>query len=143
MGYPLYQPQYPQMMPQSMAMQAPQYNSTNNLTWVTGETGAKSYLVAPNSTATLWDSEAQTIYLKSADASGMPSMKILDYTIRDTGANSGNIPPVVNEPNNNTEYVLKSDFDALKQELEGLREEIKHVPRQVQKQPQNKGGNKL
>jgi len=143
MGYPLYQPQYPQMMPQSMAMQTPQYNSTNNLTWVTGIGGAKSYLVAPNSTATLWDSERQTIYLKSADASGMPSMKILDYTIRDDGANSGNIPPVMNEPNNNTEYVLKSDFDALKAEIDGLREEIKHVPRQVQKQPQHKGGNKL
>jgi hypothetical protein len=142
MGYPLYQPQYPQMMPQAMGIQTPQYNS-NNLTWVTGIGGAKSYLVAPNSTATLWDSERQTIYLKSADASGMPSMKILDYTIRDDGANSGNIPPVVNEPNNNTEYVLKSDFDALKAEIDGLREEIKHVPRQVQKQPQHKGGNKL
>ena len=143
MGYPLYQPQFPQMMPQSMAMQTPQYNSTNNLTWVTGIGGAKSYLVAPNCTATLWDSEQQTIYLKSADASGMPSMKIIDYTIRDEGANSGNIPPVMNEPNHSTEYVLKSDFDALKQELEGLREEIKHVPRQVQKQPQQKGGSKL
>jgi len=142
MGYPFYQPTYPQMMPQSMAMQTPQYNG-NNLTWVTGIGGAKSYLVAPNCTATLWDSEQQTIYLKSADASGMPSIKIIDYTIRDEGANSGNIPPVMNEPNHSTEYVLKSDFEALKAELEGLREEIKHVPRQVQKQPQQKGGSKL
>ena len=37
MGYPLYQPQFPQMMPQSMAMQTPQYNNNDNLTWVTGE----------------------------------------------------------------------------------------------------------
>ena len=142
MGYPLYQPQYPQMMPQSMAMQTPQYNNNSNLTWVQGIGGAKSYLVAPSSTATLWDSERQTIYLKSADASGMPSMKIIDYTIRDEGANSGNIPPVVNEPNNNTEYVLKSDFDALKAELDGLREELKHVPKQNNR-PKNvgKGGN--
>lgn len=144
MGYPLYQPQFPQMMPQSMAMQAPQYNNNNNLTWVTGEAGAKSYLVAPNSTATLWDSEAQTIYLKSADASGMPSMKILDYTIRDTGVNSPNKPLLNNEPNNSTEYVLKSEFDALRAELDGLRDELKHVPRQTQKQGQpRKGGNKL
>lgn len=144
MGYPLYQPQYPQMMPQSMAMQTPQYNNNNNLTWVQGIGGAKSYLVAPSSTATLWDSERQTIYLKSADASGMPSMKIIDYTIRDEGANLGNTPPVMSEPNNSTEYVLKSDFDALKAELEGLREELRHVPRQTQKQGQpRKGGNKL
>ena len=56
------------------------------ITWVQGETGAKAYPVAPNTTVQLWDSEAQVIYLKSADASGMPSMKVLDYTIRDTQA---------------------------------------------------------
>ena len=142
MGYPLYQPQYPQMMPQSMAMQTPQYNNNSNLTWVQGIGGAKSYLVAPSSTATLWDSERQTIYLKSADASGMPSMKIIDYTIRDEGANLGNTPPVMSKSNNSTEYVLKSDFDALKAELEGLREELKHVPKQNNR-PKNggKGGN--
>ena len=126
-------------------MQQPQFNNYNNnpsnLTWVTGEAGAKSYLIAPNSTATLWDSEAQTIYLKSADASGMPSMKILDYTIRDNGANMPNRPLVEKEPNNSIEYVLKSDFDALRVELEGLKEELKHVPRQANKPQQKKGGN--
>ena len=40
--------------------------------WVSGEAGAKAYLVAPNNTVQLWDSESQTIYLKSADACGMP-----------------------------------------------------------------------
>ena len=55
----------------------------NGIIWVQGEAGAKSYLVAPNTTVQLWDSESQTIYLKSADASGMPSIKVLDYTIRD------------------------------------------------------------
>ena len=135
MNYPMYQ--YP--------MQQPQFNYNNNnpsnLTWVQGEAGAKSYLVAPNSTATLWDSEAQTIYLKSADASGMPSMKILDYTIRDNGANVPNRPLVEKEPSNSIEYVLKSDFDALRVELEGLKEELKHVPRQANKPQQKKGGN--
>ena len=139
MNYPMYQFPMQQQIPQ------PQFNYNNNnpsnLTWVTGETGAKSYLVAPNSTATLWDSEAQTIYLKSADASGMPSMKILDYTIRDNGANMPNRPLVEKEPSNPTEYVLKSDFDALRTELEGLKEELKHVPRQAIKPQQKKGGN--
>ena len=55
----------------------------NGIIWVQGEAGAKSYLVAPNTTVQLWDSESQTIYLKSADASGMPSIKVLDYKIRD------------------------------------------------------------
>ena len=64
-------------------MQQPQQPPTQSLIWVQGEAGAKSYLVAPGQTVALWDSENQTIYLKSADASGMPSMRILDYKIRD------------------------------------------------------------
>lgn len=64
---PQYQPQVPQIpQVQSQApQQQPQMNS--NLIWVQGEAGAKSYLVAPNTTVQLWDSERQTIYIKSAD----------------------------------------------------------------------------
>ena len=64
----------------------PQERQNNSIIWVQGEAGAKSFLVGPNQTVQLWDSEAQTIYLKSADASGMPSMKVLDYTIREDGS---------------------------------------------------------
>jgi len=76
-----YQPVYPQFSYQPpQPLQQSQQNA--GITWVQGEAGAKSYLVAPNNTVQLWDSERQTIYLKSADASGMPSIKTLDYTIR-------------------------------------------------------------
>lgn len=76
-----YQPmQYPQIQ---MQAPQPQQQAQNSITWVSGEAGAKAYLISPNTTMPLWDSEAQTIYLKSADASGMPTMKILDYTIRE------------------------------------------------------------
>lgn len=50
---------------------------------VQGEGAAKAYNVAPGNTVPLWDSESQTIYVKSVDASGFPTMRILDYTIRD------------------------------------------------------------
>jgi len=79
-----YQPYYQQyqnyVQPSPAPMPAQQNNSS--IIWVQGEAGAKSYLVAPNTTVQLWDSEDQVIYLKSADASGMPSMKVLDYKIR-------------------------------------------------------------
>ena len=85
-SFPLnYQPAqiyYPNQQNPYQASQAQQHN--NGIIWVQGEAGAKSYLVAPNTTVQLWDSEDQVIYLKSADASGMPSMKVLDYKIRDT-----------------------------------------------------------
>ena len=81
----IYYPQQYNPMPQAQPAPAPQATQQNNnsIIWVQGEAGAKSYLVAPNTTVQLWDSENQVIYLKSADASGMPSMKILDYTIRE------------------------------------------------------------
>ena len=56
-NYPYQAPYYPNYQYQ------PQQNS--GITWVQGEAGAKSYLVAPNTTVQLWDSEAQRIYLKA------------------------------------------------------------------------------
>jgi len=81
-------PYYPQnmvgtQMPMPQMSYANNATPTNGLIWVIGEAAAKSYHVNPNTTVALWDSESQIVYLKSADASGMPSMKILDYTIRD------------------------------------------------------------
>lgn len=68
------------MVPQN----APQQPDTG-IIWVQGEAGAKAYLVAPGNTVQLWDSEDSVIYLKSADMSGMPSMRVLDYTERTIG----------------------------------------------------------
>lgn len=71
----------PQMQAQPAQMQ-PQQVDNSGIIGVQGEAGAKAYLVAPGNTVQLWDSENQVIYLKSADMSGMPSMRILDYTER-------------------------------------------------------------
>ena len=97
----------------------PQQQQINNsaFIWVQGEAGAKSYLIAPNNTVPLWDSEAQTIYLKSADASGMPSMKILDYTVRDT-----NLPVKTPLSIPTNEYVTKQELEAFKAEIMKLTE---------------------
>ena len=92
----------------------PQQPQNGTPIWVQGEAGAKSYLVAPNSTATLWDSESQTIYLKSADASGMPSIKILDYTVRDNAPHKADIQPVA-------DYATKDDLASIQKEIDALK----------------------
>lgn len=108
-----YQPPIPQPIQQP---------TQNNITWVQGEAGAKSYLVSPNTTVQLWDSEQQTIYLKSADASGMPSIKILDYKVRETPQNA----PQGTEQSAGIDYATKEDLKALKGEIiEMVREEMK------------------
>lgn len=72
-----------QLRQQQMMQQAPtQPQDNGGIIWVQGEAGAKAYFVAPGNTVQLWDSENQVIYLKSADMSGMPSMRVLDYTER-------------------------------------------------------------
>ena len=107
----IYNPGYPGAMNMpGMGYGYPaQQNQQTGLNWVLGEAAAKAYLVAPNTTVQLWDSEEKVIYLKSADASGMPSMKILDYTIR----GEKNAKPV-------PEYVTKADFDALAEKVKEL-----------------------
>lgn len=105
----IYQPS----MPPAQTMQ-------NGIIWVQGEAGAKSYLVAPNTTVQLWDSEAQVIYLKSADASGMPSIKVLDYTIRSDAPNG----PLQASAGNSGSSISRDDLDALQKQIDALKSEL-------------------
>lgn len=88
--------------------------NANALIWVQGEAGAKSYMVAPNQTVVLWDSEQDAVYIKSADASGMPSIKVLDYTIRDNGAQKAEILA-------QKDFATKDDVELLKKEINALK----------------------
>jgi len=113
---------------QQNQMQNQQYNQypqqSNGIIWVQGESGAKSYLVAPNCTVQLWDSESQTIYIKSADASGMPSIKILDYTIRNNGKETEN---VINQGKIENVGNMKTEIKALYEKIENLEDEMKKL----------------
>ena len=106
-NYPYYQySPYNGSVEPSQRMQGQQ----TGITWVQGEAGARGFPVAPNTTVQLWDSDAQVIYLKSADASGMPSMKVLDYTIRDTQAK---------KPVDLSGYVTREELEARLAEIKG------------------------
>ena len=125
-GYPAtYQPMvYPSANPQAYSM--PSQASQNGIIWVQGEAGAKSYLVAPNNTVQLWDSEDQVIYLKSADASGMPSMKVLDYTIREMAQNGAN-KPVQKTDGETLPYATKDELRAVSDEIKAIRKQLKEM----------------
>lgn len=83
-GYPyngMIAPQNPPMA--GYVPQTPQPFQPDPMTQVQGIGAAKAYNVPPNGRAVLWDSEAQTIYVKQVDAVGHPTLTILDYTIRE------------------------------------------------------------
>lgn len=117
---PYYQnPYYPQPMPdnlmqmrqQQMMQPAPPPVPQNpvaagGVQWVSSEQEARGYLIAPNSAVALWDSTAPTVYLKQADASGKPTLKIYDLVERaETASNASQKPGV--------EFVTREEFDRL------------------------------
>ena len=93
---------------------APQSQINQGLLWVSGEVGAKSYLVAPNSTVLLMDSDASRFYLKSADQSGMPSLRIFEYTEVTNAPQTSVIAPNSDLKELDSKYVTREEYDGLK-----------------------------
>ena len=122
---------YPNYYPQQMMQQNIQPKS--NKVWVQGEEGAKSYLVAPNTSVDLWDSESQTIYVKSADMYGKPSMQIIDYKIRGTNTpNTPNFAPT-------SDFATKNDILSMQDQINALEGKIERISHR-KKNNRNKGG---
>ena len=99
-------------MPQNNGYQTT--NSTqqmnNSMIWVQGEAGAKSYVLPNNTTLPLWDSEAQTIYIKTVDQNGKPTMTILDYVDR-------NAQDVVSDNPVKQEYVTNDQMEKINEQF--------------------------
>ncbi len=93
-----------------------QQQPTNALIWVQGIEAAKSYMVAPNNTVILWDAENPVIYLKSADSVGMPSMRIIDYTCRDTPQKAAEQPQ--------TDYATRDDILSIQKDIEEIKAKL-------------------
>lgn len=83
-----YQQYYPQQnyTQPSFQTQAPAQQS--GITWVDGVSSAKAYPVANGTSILLMDSNENAFYIKSADQSGMPSIRVFDYSERVIAQNS-------------------------------------------------------
>lgn len=105
---------------------APVQQNNNGIIWIQGEQAAKSYMVAPNTTVMLMDSESQRFYLKSSDASGMPlPLRVFEYTeTTQTAKQKEADAPAVDF----SAYATKAEFDAFRNEIQGL---LKAVPKQT------------
>ena len=120
---PYFNPYYPQPMQdnlaqlrqqqmQAMPPQIPQIPPMQNpvpqggVQWVAGRPEAENWLIAPNSAIALWDSTAPVVYLKQADASGKPTLKIYDLVERtETAPNAPQKQGV--------EFVTREEFNRL------------------------------
>lgn len=105
-----------------------QQNPINQgLLWVQGEGGAKSYLVAPNSTVLLMDSDAQRFYLKSADNAGMPSLRTFEYSEIHQNALQA---PYGNEKDLDNKYVTREEYEGLKRQYADIMDRLQTLTNQ-------------
>ena len=99
-SYPYTQQQYhqPQQQMQTNYLQ---------LTFINGIEGAKAFIVAPNQTIYLKDSDSNILYEKKADAQGRYTLTAFELKQIDINNSSTNAPV-------KTEYATTSDLVALK-----------------------------
>lgn len=111
---PQIQPQYQQNQVQS-----------NGILWVSSELEAQNYPVAPNNAVALWDSSKPAIYLKQADASGKPVMKVYELSER------SETPQIKQETPEHklSDYALKSEIDPILSAIAALKEDVKQLKR--------------
>lgn len=106
--------------PYQVPMQTPPmatHTSNNDMIFVLGQNEAESYPVAPNSTVTMWDKNQKTFYIKTANAQGIPSMQIYDFTER-----------IENTPKTPTEHTCQcGDKFATKEQLNALQGKFDNV----------------
>ena len=118
------QNQYNQAINVPQMQTVPQQQVNQGLLWVSGEIGAKSYLVAPNSTVLLMDSDSSRFYLKSADNAGMPNLRIFEYTEVTNAPH--NAPQALNTDFKelDSKYVKREEYDSLKRQYESIMERL-------------------
>ena len=105
-------------------MNYPYYNNyfqpqRQELIRVNGLEGAKNYPLSPGSTVALFDAESDTMFIKSMDAGGFPSIRT--FTFMETTSN----------PTDTTELRLsnlESEIANIKEALNGF----KSIPKQKQ-----------
>ena len=112
--------QFTQPFQQPQMQVAPTQN-TNDMIFVLNENEASSFPVLPNNRVVLWDKSNPTIYVKSVNANGMPSMRVLDFTERNTDtSNSFENTPKKHECKCGDNFATKEQIKALEGKIDDI-----------------------
>lgn len=130
--------QTPTMAPpiQTSSMnQSPIGNHGNGMIWVPNFSAANDYLVAANNAVALWDSSGPYVYLKQADSTGKPTIKVYELVERDQ-----------NQRNNPQPQAQLPDFDQFvkRDDLRGFvtRDDLEEIIAEKIKKPVKATGKK-
>jgi len=112
--YQPYQQAYYQPIQPTQQTQQP-----SSLIWVGSFSEAQMYPVAPNAAVALWDASSPAIYLKQADASGRPTIKIFDLVERTDAPKQ--------QEGKLSDYATKDDLAAFNAALDALKGNIEAI----------------
>lgn len=104
-------------------------NQPSSLIWISTERDAALYPVAPNNAVALWNQNEPVVYLKQADASGKPSMKVYDLVERAETPSDGS----KNDGGKDTPYAMKEDVAALAGVVKGFDGMIASIKGDIEK----------
>lgn len=135
--YMSYQPYAPQngAVPDMLAQQKMQYQMPaipkNDMLWVLNENEATSYPVAPGNSVILWDKNQDTVYVKSVNMQGVPSIRILDYTERIEQPTERENTPKSHECKCADKFVPMATYNALVEQIDVLRAKVEAMALQL------------
>ena len=116
---PVWNPYQQNYQPQQM-IQPQQTPAQVGNVWITDESEVAGYPVAPNNAVRLWSAKDSVFYLKSADATGKPSIKIFDVVERIQGGSE----PSSGQDVKTIDYVSKDELSRISAVLESIRGDI-------------------
>lgn len=130
--YPMYQPQQPvqqAQMPQPVQQSYSPAINQSGIIWISGESEAAMYPIAPNNAVALWTKDGKTIYLKSADATGKPTMRVYDLVERAETASEG----TSDSDSKHTAYATKDELKAVVDAVRGIDSYVSSMKSDIEK----------
>lgn len=127
-----YVPQYQPPMQTNPAPTPMQTQPTNDMLFVLNENEASAYPVAPNNSVVLWDKNNKTFYIKTANAQGIPSMQIYDFTERIEKAQN---EPTTHKCTCGDKFATKEQINALEGKIDDLTAKYEELAHPVVEKP--------
>lgn len=106
---------YQQMMAQQQTMPQIQQPNYLPLTYVNGEEGAKAYIVSPNTTIYLRDSDSNKLFIKSSDNNGKYTIEAYELTPIGENSQKAQISHESIDPN---QFISKEQLSALESKFD-------------------------
>ena len=123
-----YYPAFPQQTSQNYQPQQSYQPQQTSIIWVSGEKEAQMYPVAPNNAVTLWSQSEPVVYLKQADATGKPSLRVYDLVERAESANTG----VSSVDGKSITYATKDELSAVVGAVKGFDDSIGSIKSEIE-----------